>query len=62
MKIHGKYNLDEDKNVVCTCGEKNMFQMVAHFDFSDKAVSNYKCMNCGNVIETVVEREVPWED
>lgn len=25
MKIHGKYTLDEDKNVVCTCGEKICF-------------------------------------
>lgn len=28
MKIHGKYTLDEDKDVVCTCGEKNMFWML----------------------------------
>lgn len=50
------------KNVVCTCGEKNAFRMVAHFDFPDKALTNYKCMNCGNVIETVVEREETWDD
>lgn len=62
MKIHGKYTLDEDKDVVCTCGEKNMFWMVAHFDFPDKALTNYKCMNYGNVIETVVEREETWDD
>lgn len=62
MKVFGEHTMDENGNVICKCGESCMFKMVHHIDFADKAVTQYVCQNCGNVIETEEEREIPWGD
>lgn len=62
MKIYGEYTLDEKERVVCKCGRSDSFQMIAHFDMTDRAISQYECTNCGNIIETELKREVPRND
>lgn len=56
MKIYGEYTLDEKERVVCKCGKSDSFQMIAHFDMTDRAISQYRCVNCRNAIEVESKR------
>ncbi|WP_142415447.1 hypothetical protein [Hathewaya massiliensis] len=40
-----------EKGVVCDCGS-DKFKSGAHIDCTDKAINNYICTNCGNLIGT----------
>lgn len=58
--VNGEHTIDKDGHVVCKCGRADCFRMITHIDFTDRAVTNYQCSNCGNVVEIVAEREMPW--
>lgn len=58
--IYGEHTVNEDNKIVCKCGRADCFQLTLHMDMTDRAVSKYKCTNCGNVVEIHTEREMPW--
>ena len=48
----GGFSFDEEKGqVVCKCGETE-FEGFMHMDMTTKAVNNYRCTGCGNIIGT----------
>jgi len=58
--VIGEYTEDKDGNVICKCGRKDNFKLASHIDMVDKAVSNYQCQNCGNVITIETKRDTSW--
>lgn len=56
--VIGEHTLDEKGNVVCKCGCKDKFKMTCHIDKVDKAITNYQCSNCGNVVTVETQREM----
>lgn len=57
-RIEGECTKNAEGHVVCKCGRDDNFSMVAHIDYTDKAVTNYVCKSCGNPISVIVEREM----
>ncbi len=45
-----------EKGFVCECGN-DQFKSGVHLDYSHKAVNNYRCVKCGNVIGTEYYRD-----
>lgn len=53
----GDFTINEEEGkVVCGCGEEK-FEGFMHMDMTKKAVNNYKCTGCGNVIGTEIYRD-----
>jgi hypothetical protein len=53
----GDFTVNEEKGkLVCGCGSDE-FQGFMHMDMTKKAVNNYKCTGCGNIIGTEIYRD-----
>lgn len=58
VKYDGKFTRDMDGSIRCTCGSYH-FRGGMHSDFSDKAVTEFRCSKCGRVLIQTVFREMP---
>ena len=58
--VYGEHTLDKEGNIVCKCGKADHFLLKVHIDMEDKAISEYRCANCGNIIQVHTKREMLW--